>query len=102
MYVCKGHYENWLGVLLEGLLAQHSGSTHRSTLDLLLFIINTDEASSNFLTRLHNTVDRVNGASGRCNARVLWDTSMPARQEKNKFYGYDTSDMLLDYLTSKV
>ena len=98
----SGGSERGLEGLLQSLLDSHEASEHRPLLNLLMYVVNTDQASSSYLARVEAALDRVNGLAGRCAARMLWNPHQPARTGKNFLYGYDVSDMLLDYLLEQV
>ena len=102
MLCVSGGDEKYLEVLLGSLINSHEASEYRDHLNLLMYVVNTDKATASYLARVEDALDRVNGLAGRCAARMLWDPNTPARTRQNSLYGYDVSDMLLDYLMEQV
>jgi hypothetical protein len=84
--------------MLQGLVTSHSKSPFKNRLNLQLFVVNTDIATPEYMSRLEGVVDDVNTLAGRCAARIFWDPNAPARVSKNSLYGYDMSDMVLNYM----
>ena len=103
LFACpSGGDEKLLEALLVSLVSSHEASMYRHHLNLLMYVVNTDKATASYLAGVEDTLDRVNGLAGRCAARMLWDPNSPARTRQNSLYGYDVSDMLLDYLLEQV
>lgn len=97
-----GSSEHWLSVMLQGLVVSHAKSSFKHLLNMQIFIMNTDAATEDYMARLELVVDAVNDLAGRCAARIFWDPNSPARVSKNSVYGYDVSDMVLNYMINQV
>lgn len=108
-------HKAWLEVLLRSLVAQHAKSPMGDSLDLQIFISDTERnsvflpGSSATSTRftfshaLEEIVNRVNkdlnpGRSSQ--AHVVWDVNSPKRTFRNPFYGYDETDSLVDFMAN--
>ena len=118
--ICVGvrTYEShkaWLEVLLRSLMAQHSKSSFYESLDLQIFIADTERntvfnpsnsASSSRFTFSHALEEIVNRVNKDLNpdrapqAHIVWDINSPKRTYRNPFYGYDDTDYLGDFMAN--
>lgn len=108
-------HKAWLEILLRSLVAQHSKSPFSESLDLQIFIADTERntiflpSSSTpssrftFSHALEEIVNRVNKDLNPLRspqAHVVWDVNSPKRTYKNPFYGYDETDNLVDFMAN--
>lgn len=108
-------HRSWLEILLRSLIAQHSKSPFGKTLDVQIFISDTerntafvpnnmpDESPFTFSHDLEEIVNRVNSdlnPDRSPQVHVVWDVNAPKRTYKNPFYGYDETDNLVDFMAN--
>lgn len=81
------------------LMAQYKHSLLRPNISLRIYLVNTDIASQQFDENLKTKVVKLNADfDGPPVVSIVTGQSTPRRVEKNVFYGYDDTDMLLDHM----
>lgn len=86
-----------LDILVRSLYMQYDKSKHRSEYEMLFFIVNTEASTTTFYNKIINTVDNINTVSGQKKAFFIHDDDLK-RKEKNIFYGYDETDLLVQMM----
>ena len=108
-------HRSWLEILLRSLVAQHSKSSFGATLDLQIFISDTERNTaftphsslpaspftfSHMLEEIVNRVNRDLNPNRSPQVHVVWDVNAPKRVYKNPFYGYDETDNLVNFIAA--
>lgn len=94
----------WIEVLIRNLLAQHNASRFKSNISIKLFLVDTEMKSSSYQAYLQGLVKVFNEEFiDKYNPKViLLVDNMQSTDESRKanpFYGYDATDMLLEFMT---
>jgi len=69
-----------------------------SHLNLKFYITLTENPSPEFSESVFSMIDRTNRDLGSDKAFLVWDAAAPTRQGSNFFYGYDSTDDLVEYM----
>eukprot|EP01034_Spumella_vulgaris_P022401 gene22401-28523_t len=96
----------WLEILVRSLMLQYLGSHYSTQIEMLLFVINTDQdtPSGRFHSQLKSMARRTNAEYGVKIAHVLSDSPLGPQQGgaqrafRNPFYGYDSTDFLVAHM----
>lgn len=84
--------------LLRSLLEPYRSLSPMRDVDVQLFVMDTEFRASENESFIGEVLDRVNHDMGRVHARLVWDEEAHSRSSRNYFYGYDSSDVLLQHI----
>lgn len=98
-------HSGWIRNLVENLVLQHYSlrSNEPASPDVQVFMMDTENRSPVYREYLLNVSRWINDGmdlfSSEVHAHVLWDEMEPIRESRNRFYGYDITDLLVSSLT---
>ena len=99
-YPFLGH-KDIIPVSVENLIAQYRNSAYKQTVGLRLFLVDTDVFSHEFDTKLLKAIRILNEDVGIPIIELVSAKNAARRSKENKLYGYDDSDMLLEYVLAQ-
>lgn len=97
-------YEAQLNILestIGNFLAQYKYSKYAQTIGFRIYLVDTDLSSPHFLEKLKEIIDRFNADMNAPIVSLVSARNAPERHHKNVLYGYDDTDMLLDFMTNE-
>ena len=95
-----GHAEV-LSQTLSNMLSQYRSSHNKKKIGLRLYLTNTDVSEPRFNKKLYKLIRDLNVQFGHGSVQMVSSRGTPVRVSKNLLYGYDDSDILLDFLMNQ-
>lgn len=89
---------NALELLIKSFLNQYKMSQFKESIDLKIFIIDTETTTPNFRTFLTTMIDNANTDMQRRIVFFASEKHAPTREKKNPFYGYDSTDFIVSHM----
>ena len=96
--------EHDLEILIRVLPSQYKASAYRSKVALSIYVIDTDDQSKDFQVSNKLLVDKMNEKFANSGSRVhllIDNLATEHSMQRNAFYGYDYTDLMLSTVLSK-